>query len=73
MYRVKQLTPWKSACLQHCRDPLTLVAHHLHECRLGALRLGIQHGGFCAACCWGLMLIQLVFGVMHLAVMVERS
>lgn len=67
---IYQLTPWKSACLKHCRDPLTLVAHHLHEGRLGALRLGIHHGAFCAACCWALMLIQLVLGVMSLTVMV---
>ncbi len=67
---IYQLTPWKSACLQHCRDPLTVVAQHLQERRLGALRLGIHHGAFCAACCWGLMLIQLVFGVMNLTVMV---
>jgi predicted metal-binding membrane protein len=70
---IYQLTPRKSACLQHCRDPLTLVAHHLHERRLGALRLGIHHGAFCAACCWGPMLIQLVFGVMNLTVMVALA
>lgn len=67
---IYQLTPWKSACLKHCRDPLTIVAHHLHRGRFGALRLGIQHGAFCAACCWALMLIQLVLGVMNLIVMV---
>ena len=66
---VYQLTPWKSACLKHCRDPLLLVAHNLHGGWFGALRLGIHHGAFCAACCWGLMLIQLVLGVMNLAVM----
>jgi predicted metal-binding membrane protein len=67
---IYQLTPWKSACLKHCRDPLTLVANHLHGGRFGALRLGIHHGAFCAACCWALMLIQLVLGVMNLTVMV---
>jgi predicted metal-binding membrane protein len=67
---IYQLTPWKSACLKHCRDPLTLVAGHLHDGRIGALRLGIHHGAFCAACCWALMLIQLVLGVMNLTVMV---
>jgi hypothetical protein len=66
---IYQLTPWKSACLKHCRDPLTLVANHLHGGRFGALRLGIHHGAFCAACCWALMLIQLVLGVMNLTVM----
>jgi len=67
---IYQLTPWKSACLKHCRDPLALVAHHLDGGRFGALRLGIHHGAFCVACCWALMLIQLVLGVMSLGVMV---
>lgn len=65
-----QLTPWKSACLRHCRDPLGVVAQHLHGGWRGALRLGVHHGAFCAACCWALMLIQLVLGVMNLSVMV---
>jgi len=56
--------------LKHCRDPLTLVASHLHRGPFGALRFGIHHGAFCAACCWGLMMIQLVLGVMNLTVMV---
>jgi predicted metal-binding membrane protein len=67
---IYQLTPWKSACLKHCRDPLTLVADHLHGGRFGALRFGIHHGAFCAACCWSLMLIQVVLGVMNLTVMI---
>lgn len=65
-----QLTPWKTACLKHCRDPLLLVARHLHGGWRGALRLGLHHGAFCAACCWALMLIQFVLGVMNLAAMV---
>jgi predicted metal-binding membrane protein len=65
-----QISPWKSACLRHCRDPLSVVAHHLQGGWRGALGLGIHHGAFCAACCWALMLIQLVLGVMNLAVMV---
>ncbi len=67
---VFQLTPWKTACLKHCRDPLLLVARHLHGGWRGALRLGLHHGALCAACCWALMLIQFVLGVMNLAAMV---
>lgn len=67
---IYQITPWKSACLKHCRDPLALVAAHLSQGRFGALRMGIHHGAVCAACCWALMLIQLVLGVMNLTVMV---
>jgi predicted metal-binding membrane protein len=66
---IYQLSPWKAACLEHCRDPLAVVAAHMHGGWRGALRLGIHHGAFCAACCWALMLIQLALGVMNLAVM----
>ena len=67
---IYQLSAWKSACLSHCRDPLTLLSNHLMQGRIGALRVGVHHGTFCAACCWALMLIQLVLGVMNLTVMV---
>jgi predicted metal-binding membrane protein len=67
---IYQITPWKSACLKHCRDPLALVADNLHQGCFGALRIGIHHGAFCTACCWALMLIQLVLGVMNLAAMI---
>lgn len=66
---IYQLTPWKSACLRHCRDPLLLVAGHVQGGWRGPLRLGIHHGAFCAACCWALMLVQLALGVMNLSVM----
>jgi predicted metal-binding membrane protein len=65
-----QLTPMKSACLRHCRDPMGLVACHVGGGPLAALRLGIHHGLFCAACCWALMVIQLVLGIMSIPVMV---
>jgi predicted metal-binding membrane protein len=64
-----QLTPVKSTCLRHCRDPLSFAAGHFSAGWRGALNLGIHHGAFCAACCWGLMLIQLALGVMSLPVM----
>lgn len=65
-----QLTPWKSACLKHCRDPLELVARHLHRGWRGAVGLGFHHGLFCTGCCWALMLMQIVTGVMNLLAMV---
>jgi predicted metal-binding membrane protein len=67
---VYQLTPWKAACLRHCRDPLSLVAAHMPRGWRGALRLGVHHGMFCAACCWALMLIQLALGLMNILVMI---
>lgn len=65
-----QLTPWKSACLRHCRDPFHLIARHLGGGWRGGLQLGVHHGAFCAGCCWGLMLIQLALGTMNLWAMV---
>jgi predicted metal-binding membrane protein len=64
---IYQLTPWKTACLRHCRNPTQLMAGHLG--RRGwrdALGLGLHHG---AGCCWGLMLVQLVLGVMSIGAM----
>ena len=66
---IYQLLPMKQACLRSCRDPLLLVAN-MGEGWSGALRLGLQHGSFCVSCCWALMVIQLVLGVMSLPVMV---
>jgi predicted metal-binding membrane protein len=65
-----QLTPLKAECLRHCRDPLLLVSQHSIGGWKGAVSLGVHHGAFCVACCWALMLIQLVIGVMNLAAMV---
>ena len=64
-----QFTPWKRACLRHCRDPLSFAADHLSGGRNDGWKLGLHHGAFCVACCWALMAIQLVLGVMNLAVM----
>jgi predicted metal-binding membrane protein len=66
---IYQLTPWKSACLKHCRNPLEIVARHLHPGWRGAVALGVHHGLFCTACCWALMVMQLVIGVMNLGAM----
>lgn len=66
---IYQLLPIKSACLRHCRDPLLLVAHAQPGWR-GAFRVGLHHGAFCVACCWALMAVQLVLGVMSLPLMI---
>jgi predicted metal-binding membrane protein len=65
-----QLTPLKKACLRHCQDPLSLLSHYLSGRPQSAFKLGLHHGAYCTACCWGLMLIQLVLGVMNIYVMV---
>jgi predicted metal-binding membrane protein len=63
---VYQWTPFKHACLQHCRSPLGFLAEHWQPGMPGALRLGLQHGLRCVGCCWALMLLLFVGGVMSL-------
>jgi len=63
---VYQLTPLKQVCLRHCRSPLHFVMHGWREGRLGALRMGGEHGLYCVGCCVGLMLILFALGVMSL-------
>jgi len=64
-----QLTPQKQACLNHCREPLLFLGHAYKPGIGGGFRVGLHHGAFCAACCWALMLMQMVLGVMNVAVM----
>jgi predicted metal-binding membrane protein len=66
---VYQWTPWKASCLKYCQDPISLVAEHLHGGWRGSLLLGLHHGATCAACCWSLMVIQIILGMMNLLVM----
>ena len=66
---IYQWTPWKASCLKHCQDPISLVAGHLHGGWRGSLSLGLHHGATCAACCWSLMIIQIILGMMNLFVM----
>ncbi len=65
-----QLTPWKFACLRHCRDPLHLLARDLGGGPRGAFAFGVHHGAYCVGCCWGLMLMLLVIGTMNLMAMI---
>ncbi|HEY1921494.1 MAG TPA: DUF2182 domain-containing protein [Tepidisphaeraceae bacterium] len=66
---IYQWTPWKACCLNHCRDPISQVAGHLHGGWGSSLMLGLHHGLTCAVCCWSLMLIQAILGMMNLFVM----
>jgi predicted metal-binding membrane protein len=61
-----ELTPLKSVCLRHCRNPLHVVTRHWREGRLGAVRMGGEHGAYCVGCCWGLMIVLFALGVMSL-------
>jgi predicted metal-binding membrane protein len=61
---IYQLTPLKDVCLRHCRSPMTFLLMHWRPGRTGALRMGIDHGGWCVGCCWGLMAALFALGVM---------
>jgi predicted metal-binding membrane protein len=61
-----EFSPLKNRCLSHCRSPLEWIAHHQRPGSAGALRMGIAHGLFCVGCCWMLMLLLFVGGVMNL-------
>jgi predicted metal-binding membrane protein len=63
---IYQFTPLKQACLRHCRSPLGFVLNHWHDGWIGALRMGMEHGAFCLGCCWVLMALLFVVGVMNL-------
>jgi predicted metal-binding membrane protein len=63
---IYQLTPLKDVCLRHCRSPLMFVVAHWRSGRLGALRMGIEHGAWCVGCCWALMAALFALGVMSI-------
>jgi predicted metal-binding membrane protein len=71
---VYQLTPVKDRCLARCRSPLGFVMKFAsYRGRTRDLRVGLYHGAFCLACCWALMALLVVFGLMNLAAMVVLS
>ena len=61
-----QLTPLKAACLRHCRSPADFLVRHRRPGARGALRMGMHHGAYCLGCCWFLMALLFVGGVMNL-------
>ena len=62
-----QLSPVKSACLRQCRSPAQFISRHWRPGDSGALRLGALHGAYCVGCCWMLMALLFVGGVMNFA------
>jgi predicted metal-binding membrane protein len=63
---VYQFTPLKYVCLSHCRTPLGFLMTEWREGTKGALSMGLRHGLYCLGCCWPLMLLLFVAGVMNL-------
>jgi predicted metal-binding membrane protein len=70
---VYQLTPVKHACLRTCRSPLGFLMSRWRPKWSGALAMGIEHGVYCVGCCWALMLLLFVGGVMNLTVILALT
>ncbi len=62
-----QFSPLKRSCLQQCRTPMSFLMTQWHEGTWGALGMGWRHGLFCVGCCWALMGLLFVVGVMNTA------
>jgi predicted metal-binding membrane protein len=62
-----QYTALKRACLVKCQTPLGFLMTYWRNGRVGAFRMGVRHGVFCVGCCWAVMLLLFVVGVMNLA------
>jgi predicted metal-binding membrane protein len=62
-----QLTPLKSGCLARCQSPLGFLMSNWRDGSSGAFLMGFRHGIFCLGCCWALMAVLFVVGVMNLA------
>jgi predicted metal-binding membrane protein len=63
---VFQFTPLKRSCLTRCRGTLEFILMRWREGRSGAFRMGLEHGAFCTGCCWALMTLLFVAGVMNI-------
>lgn len=63
---VYQFTALKRACLATCRSPVGFITRHWKPGGRGAFRMGLEHGFYCLGCCWALMLLLFVGGVMNL-------
>ena len=62
-----QWSALKQACLRRCRSPLEFVMTQWREGVRGAFVMGLRHGAYCLGCCWLLMLLLFVGGVMNLS------
>jgi predicted metal-binding membrane protein len=61
-----QWTPLKRACLKGCRSPLSFLMSEWRDGAAGAFVMGLRHGSYCLGCCWMLMALLFVVGVMNL-------
>jgi predicted metal-binding membrane protein len=65
-----QLTPLKDVCLSKCQSPMSFLMTSWRDGKVGAVQMGILHGGYCVGCCWLLFVILLPLGVMNVAAMI---
>ena len=63
---VFQFLPWKAACLKYCQTPAMFLTRHRRTGLSGAFVMGLHHGAYCVGCCWALMLLLFVGGVMNI-------
>ena len=63
---VYQFTPLKNACLEKCRSPIDFLSSNNRKGVQGSFIMGAHHGLFCLGCCWALMALLFVGGVMNL-------
>lgn len=68
-----QFSRWKSICLRTCRSPFAFLMEHDFGGGHAAFRAGLTHGTYCLGCCWALMSVLLVVGLMNLVWMVALS
>ncbi len=64
---VYQWTPLRDSCMAHCRSPFGFFLTSWREGGWGAAAMGARHGLYCLGCCWALMALSFVFGIMNLA------
>lgn len=64
-----QLTPLKDVCLSKCQSPMSFLMTSWRDGKVGAIQMGLLHGGYCLGCCWLLFVILLPLGVMNVAAM----
>jgi predicted metal-binding membrane protein len=63
---VYQWLPPKNWCLTHCQSPLGFLSRYWREGAMGGLTMGLRHGLFCVGCCWLVMTVLFVVGIMNL-------
>ena len=63
---IYQMSPLKHVCLKHCRSPVDFLSRAWRDGRLGAARMGLEHGLYCVGCCWFLMALLFAGGIMNL-------